>query len=181
MSELPEEYKSHNPKKWEWEGRKSLFRDKLKEQYHQGSGVLRCQFCPTDYQIDYRFCKVTGMSVFCTIWGELGSDSDRSVWHARVRPLNAQEHGEQVGRTRRLKGVRLKKVIPEACKAGEISSAFQQGEPWKFDDILRLQSLGGGGRATLRLERNQKAVIWLHDFFSGRRHLNKSKTSLKLR
>jgi hypothetical protein len=83
------------------------------------SGLMRCHHCRTEYQIDFKHYVNHGTVVFNTRWKDLGSGPDDEIWKAHIKPQNYL-------------------LIPRKIRfgLGELSSAFQQGEPFKFDSLL---------------------------------------------
>jgi hypothetical protein len=95
--------------------------------HHISSGLKQCCHCRTEYQLDFKHYPGRGVVIFCTQWKELGAGPDHRTWKAHIGRIGG--------------GVLFPPSIP--FRIGEISSAFQQGEPFRFDSILRLGDMEG--------------------------------------
>jgi hypothetical protein len=99
-----------------------VFYDENNTQTHDiSSGLKQCCRCRTEYQLNFNYYPGRGVVVFCTQWKELGAGPDHRTWKA---------HTSRVGDR-----VLFPPSIP--FRIGEISSVFQQGEPFRFDSILK--------------------------------------------
>jgi hypothetical protein len=104
------------------------FYDENDTQTHDiSSGLKQCCHCRTEYQLNFKHYPGRGVVVFCTQWKELGAGPDHRTWKAHTRRIGA--------------GVLFPPSIP--FRIGEISSAFQKGEPFRFDSILKLGNMEG--------------------------------------
>ncbi|KAF7924303.1 uncharacterized protein EAE98_007354 [Botrytis deweyae] len=105
-----------------------------------GFGVMRCERCPTEYRIDIVYCEGLGWGRFYTRWMDLGSEPEGELWSRHLPPT--AETRRRLLRTLLEWRVSVKtdktaqdevKVSP---KAGELCSAFEGGEDFKFDSLL---------------------------------------------
>jgi hypothetical protein len=84
---------------------------------HSDSGLQQCHHCRTEYQIDFRSHSRHVLVAYCTRWKELGAGPDDRTWKAHIDGHSSSSSSVQLN-------------------VGEVSSAFQQGEPFEVGSLL---------------------------------------------
>ncbi|KAF7914223.1 uncharacterized protein EAF01_000629 [Botrytis porri] len=105
-----------------------------------GSGVMRCEKCPTEYRIDILYCEGLGWGRFFTRWIDLGSELEGELWSRHLPPTKRTQ-------TRRWRDLFEGRVSVETDlasqdemevppKAGVLCCAFEGREDFKVDSLL---------------------------------------------
>jgi hypothetical protein len=85
---------------------------------YTNSGLQQCNHCRTEYQIDFRTHSRHVLVVYCTQWKDLGAGPDYRTWKAHIDCQPSFSSYVQLN-------------------VGEVSSAFQQGEPFEVGSFPR--------------------------------------------
>jgi hypothetical protein len=108
--------------------------------YETGPIVKRCQECCTDYRIDFKYYDCHGWAMFFTRWKNLGTGPDSEVWRqhyalqsAELRALRAYYLPSEV---QIQDSVGLQSQGEAQSQDRELSSAFGDGNDFKFDSLL---------------------------------------------
>jgi len=100
-----------------------------------GSGVRRCQECRTEYRIDFKHYDGHGLAMFFTRWKDLGAGPDGEVWAQHL--LSRASLGALfASRVRAQTSVGLQTQLEVWPQDGDLSSAFEDSDDFKFDSLL---------------------------------------------
>lgn len=93
------------------------------EGYRNRQGIIYCQYCYTEFRVDFKSYGKAGNAMFVTKWIDIGEGRDISdyEWRSRI--------GGNKGRT-------WAKVV---FQRGSICAAFEQKARFKFDSLLTQQ------------------------------------------
>jgi len=100
-----------------------------------GSGVRRCQECRTEYRIDFKHYDGHGLAMFFTRWKDLGAGPEGEVW-AQHLPSRASLRTLFTSRVRAQTSAGLQTQLEVRPQDGDLSSAFGDGDDFKFDSLL---------------------------------------------
>jgi hypothetical protein len=131
------------------------------------SNLLQCRYCATEFQIDFKFYTGHGLAMFVTRWKNLLAGLDSDEWKRNFRlqdwlsPATCQKlgldfrsiHKSGVGFGNETALLRTEHERPLSHNnENPISSAFRDGEEFKYDSLLEPQQ----ERKLLRL--NEKYI-----------------------
>jgi hypothetical protein len=108
-----------------------------KSEYKIGSGLKRCQECRTEYRIDFENYDGHGLAIFFTRWKDLGDGPEGEVWKQHLPPTAlASLRAAFENRDRAQTSMGLQTQIDVRPQDGNLSSAFGDGDDFKFDSLL---------------------------------------------
>jgi hypothetical protein len=102
--------------------------------------VKRCQECRTEYRIDFKYYEGHGLAMFLTRWKDLGPGPESEVWMQHLPPRVASLRALFTSQT----SMGLQTKVEDQPHDGDLSSAFGDGDDFKFDSLLT-----SGNRAEL--------------------------------
>ena len=91
------------------------------EGYRNGQGIIYCQYCYTEFRVDFKSYGKAGNAIFITKWIDIGERRDTSdhKWRSRIGGLKREYPWTKVRFWR-----------------GSICAAFEQKARFKFDSLL---------------------------------------------
>ncbi|KAF7854700.1 hypothetical protein EAF04_010269 [Stromatinia cepivora] len=114
---------------------------------YTGSGVRRCQKCPTEYRIDFKYCEGLGWARFFTRWKDFGSEGEaRWAQHLPSRATSRTTSTVKIFRALFQDQVSVQTPVelpsqPEIRhQDGDLSSAFEGSNDFKFDSLLTAEN-----------------------------------------
>jgi hypothetical protein len=105
-------------------------------EHNIGSGMRRCQECRTEYRIDFKYYDGHGLAMFFTRWKDLGAGPDGEVWTQHLPSRVASLRAAFTGQVRAQTSVELQNQLEVRPQAGDLSSAFEDSDDFKFDSLL---------------------------------------------
>ncbi|KAJ8061537.1 hypothetical protein OCU04_009350 [Sclerotinia nivalis] len=112
-----------------------------------GSGVRRCQKCPTEYRIDFKYYEGFGWGRFFTRWKDFGSEGEaRWAQHLPSRAKSRATSTVKIFRALFQDQVSVQTPVelpsqPEVQhQDGDLSSAFKGSNDFKFDSLLTVEN-----------------------------------------
>lgn len=100
------------------------------------SGVRRCQKYCTEYRIDFKYYDGHGLAMFFTRWKDLGAGPEGEVWKQHLRSRVASLGRLFTSQARAQTSVELQNQIEVWPQDGDLSSAFEGSDDFKFDSLL---------------------------------------------
>ncbi|RDL32398.1 uncharacterized protein BP5553_08854 [Venustampulla echinocandica] len=108
------------------------------------SEIRKCRECRTEYSIDFDYYDSHGRAMFFTRWKDLGPDPENEIWKQHI-PLNVSDlffvsffqsglSAQTSTGAQTAMGVQTQ--VERQSQGGEISSAFGDGNDFKFDSWL---------------------------------------------
>jgi hypothetical protein len=110
-----------------------------------GSGMRRCQECRTEYRIDFKYYDGHGLAMFFTRWKDLGAGPEGEVWTQHLPSRAASQHLPSrvaslralfTGQVRAQTSVEPQNQLEVRPQDGDLSSAFEDSDDFKFDSLL---------------------------------------------